>query len=139
MIKDQYQAILNVLNGLKGAGQPLVEVFGWPKAIPEVFPVAMIDSQSGEQIDEATNLKILVNNFIVRLIFRQQDLEAAYIQRLEVTDRVLQEFTKLGVADYLNNTATKMDISHEFFVVNSEQPIFGVDIFIKTELVMEVA
>jgi hypothetical protein len=139
MITEQYLKILEVMNNLKGDGQPFSDVFSWPDPMPKTFPIAIVNIDRGAQRDESTNIKVLTNNFTVRCVFRQQNASAAYLQRAQVTDLVLQEFTKKPYADYLDDTATKMDISHEFFVtMEADQPIFGVDIFIVTECLMEV-
>lgn len=136
----QFLKLKEIFDSMKGVGQPFADVFTYTESVPEAFPVAIIESTNGLQRDEATNIKILENNFIIRCLFRQEDSAAAFLQRIQVFDRVYQELTKFGVADYLGNTATKMDIEHEFFVTpTASHPIFGVDFFIKTELVMEVA
>ena len=140
MITDQYNEIMAIMDTLKGAGQPFSEVFSWPDPMPKTFPIAIVNMEEGDQRDESSNIKILTNDFLIRCCFRQKDTSAAYLQRSQVADQVYNAFTVSGVADYLNGTATKMDIKHKFFITDTaDQPIFGVDFFIKTELIMQVS
>lgn len=133
IIETVYNEIIAIMETLKGEGQPLAEVYNYPVATSPVYPFAIIDIEpGGTQIDEASNLKMLNFNFVVRCLFSQKNSEAAALQRLQVLDIVLAKFTEAGIADYLNNKVMRMDINFEPFATSqADKPVFGFDILIK--------
>jgi hypothetical protein len=141
MIKELHTEIVSIMEELKGDGQPFADIFPYPVASPKLFPFAIIDIDTGNsQADEASNLKVLNVNFIIRCLFRQQNSENATVQRLEVLDQVLAKFTEDGKADYLNGKAIKMDIKSilPFAIDTADQPVFGFDLVLACQTLMEV-
>lgn len=135
-----YDKIVEIMQELTGTGQPFAAVYAYPNASAEVFPFAIVDVERGSQSDEASNKKILKQNFIIRCLFRQKSTEAATEQRIRAMGLVVEKFTESGRADYLENTVHAMDIvSIDPFVVSgSDEPIFGFDMILQCQMSMTV-
>lgn len=127
MIKEVYEEVVSIMETLTGDGQPFVAVYGYKNPAMDVFPIAIVDLSGGATQDHfSSNVKNLNGEIVIACLFRQKQTEASNIQRMEALEAVINKFTEEGIANYLNDTTEKMDLSYELFVTDSaEQPIFG--------------
>jgi hypothetical protein len=142
MITEIYEKIIEIMETMKGAGQPFSEIYPYAIGKSPVFPFAVIDiAPGGGQTDESTNAKVLKFNFIVYCIFRQQNTSASKARCIEVMDLVLTKFNSQGIADYLENTVTGMDITsiEPFESEKSDQPLSGFYFILETRSVIDIA
>lgn len=140
MIQSVYEQIVSTFNELKGTNQPFVNVYEFMPADVTEFPfVAVLDADNGEQVDQSTHLKVLEVNFIAFCLYRQKGTAESRKQIREDLWTVLQKFTEKGVADYLNNTAIKVDLKHELVnITEAEQPMTGFAIHFSCKIPMDV-
>ena len=143
MIKDIYNRAVEVMTQLKGTGQPLAEVYGYPEGSPQLFPCAIMDIEGGmTQEDTSSMSKWLSAKIIIRVLIRQKNAEVATIQRLEIMDAVLAKFTTTQYIDDLGGVCDLLDISAiepMFISGTSEQPLFGFDIILTAKKVMRAS
>jgi hypothetical protein len=127
MIKEIYDEVVSIMNTMKGANQPFVDVYGYNQPKQDTFPFAnVILSEGNVQEDQSSNLKTLNSTISIICGFQQENTMQASIQRITVLDLVLEKFTDDGIANYLNNKVYQMDLNYELFeTTDSEQPIFG--------------
>lgn len=143
MIKEIYEKVNDIMDSLVGENQPLAVVYGYPEAQPDLFPCAMMDVDAGiTQEDLASHAKWLTVNIIVRVLIRQQNMQAVTEQRMEIMDAVIQRFTEPDVFDDLGGVADIMDIptiEPIFIASQADQPLFGFDIIVRARKVMVVS
>lgn len=135
-----YDKLVEILETLKGDGQPFVEVYGYNEPDNNVFPIACVDLiDGGIQENASSHTKTLKNNFLISCLFRQAVSTEASRQRMLVLGQVYQKFTEDGIADYLGGTTERLDISHRLRIAESgNQPIYILEFLLDTYNVMTV-
>lgn len=140
MIKTIFEKVVEVMETLKGTGQPLAEVYGYPEPSPQLFPCAIMDISGGlTQEDTSSMSKWLTVNVVVRVMIRQRNAQEATLLRLDIMDKVIEAFTTEDVVDDLGGVCDLLDIPsiEPLFVAgSSDQPLFGFDIIISAKKVM---
>lgn len=134
MIKDIFEKVVEIMETLKGTGEPLSEVYGYPESHPTLFPCAIMDVDAGMTTEDYSSMtKNVTVNVIVRILIRQRNAQEATLHRLDIIDSLLTRFTTTENIDDLDGVADIVDITsiEPMFVAGAaDQPFFGFDVVI---------
>jgi len=139
MTKDIYLKIVEIVESLKGTGEPLAEVYGYPESHPTLFPCVIMDSEGGSSNDISSNSKFITVNVVIRVLLRQRNASEATLQRLDIIDAFFARFYNSDNIDDLDGVADIVDIptfTTMFIIGTADQPLFGFDIIITAKKVL---
>lgn len=124
-IKD---AIITVLESLKGEGKPFAEVYDELKEMPDTYPCAMVDisGASDERFDTANN-EVTVG-FLIRVLVLSDNTATSRNQRIEIAQQVMDEFRKAANVDTLGGLVHRMNVRQtRFYDTQGSDPVLVFD------------
>lgn len=125
-------ALIGILNGIAGSGQPLAEVHGFFNATLDALPAALVDiggTSLDERYDSASNEVSM--SFVIRVIVDEAgNTQAASDKRITVMEDVMDELRKRVNADTLGGAVHRVTVSGAtpFQSDETESPMLGFDI-----------
>ena len=110
-VKANKDAIVLVLNGLVGAGQPLEAVYGYMNPTIEKLPCALVNfAEGGRDIRLDTSANWLSSFFAVYIVFRESKTQADVDQVYTTLDQVLDVFNSSSNVDTLGGAVESFNI-----------------------------
>lgn len=132
MYKTVKDKIVAILTTKKGTGQPLQEVFGYMNPSPQNYPVALVrvaGVSTEQRLDTASD--VLIMQFVVRVLIREKNSQAAEDLRLDLMTTFTDLFRTSSNIDTLQGIVEKFDMSEIVPIdISEDQPAFGFDLIL---------
>lgn len=140
MFKTVKDSIVTILNTITGSTKPLKVVFGYMEPQPSQYPCALVRVVNGAEIrlDSASNF--LTMDFVVRVLIREKNTQAAEDQRLDLMTNVVAAFRSTANVDTLGGIVEKFDVQAITPIdINEPEPAFGFDLILSASKIRMIS
>jgi len=140
--------LVEIVEELAGAGQPLTQVYGRLKSSYNtnptalLFPFAMVDvfeQSASERLDTASNLNTY--SFIIRTVLRDKNKQEDADLRITIMEAFTDKLIENDVVDTLDGVVCKFDVVNitPFYDPDTYgQPIMGFDIIVNAAIIKSI-
>lgn len=131
MFKTVKDSIVTILGTVAGTTKPLKVVFGYMEPSPSQYPCAMVRVVNGAEIRLDTASNFLTMDFVVRVLIREKNTQAAEDQRLDLMTSIVAVFRSTANVDTLGGIVEEFHVQAITPIdVNEDQPAFGFDLLL---------
>lgn len=133
--------LVQMLDDLEGASQPLNVVFDYFEPKPDKYPCGMIRTWGGttkERLDSANDW--LTMRFIIRVLVREDNTSDTENLLDEILDLFVAKLNTASIVDTLNGTVEKFDVEDivPLEIPDMNAPSVGFDILVSASRIQAI-